>query len=380
MFLALKDLAFAKGRFALMATVITLVAALIVILSGMVSGLVDQNISGLKAVRATHITFELDRVPSYTNSFVDREMWTAFEKAPGVAAATPLGNTIFNARVLQKETAITLTLWGVVPGTFMEPDVAEGAAFNSDPRGVIVSQDLVEKGVAIGDVIKLDRVLTELKVIGTAASRNLGHVPIVYAPMDLWQEATYGPPGGPAPGDELPKALRDYASVIALQLKPDADMAAINKLDEETGTTTLSRINSYHAAPAYQEEVTSITAIKFFMIFVSALVVGAFFAVWTIQRTQEIGLVKALGATTSWLIRDALSQALILMLGSMAAGIAIGLSLGAWIATTRASFILVPEDVTRNMIFLLIAGMIGAALSIRRIGKVDPIIALGAER
>lgn len=380
MFLALKDLAFAKGRFALMAIVITLVAALIVILSGMVSGLVDQNISGLKSIRATHVAFELDRVPSYTNSFVDREMWTAFEKAPGIAAATPLGNTIFNARVLKKETAVTLTLWGVVPGTFMEPDVTEGAAFNSDPRGVIVSQDLVEKGVQIGDIIKLERVLTELKVIGTTASRNLGHVPIVYAPMDLWQEATYGPPGGPAPGDELPRALRDYASVIALQIKPDADMAAIKKLDGDTGTITLSRVESYNAAPAYQEEVTSVSAIKFFMIFVASLVVGAFFAVWTIQRTQEIGLIKALGATTWWLIRDALSQALILMLGSMVLGIAIGLSLGAWISTTRASFILIPEDVTRSMILLLVAGMVGAAASIRRIAKVDPIIALGAER
>jgi putative ABC transport system permease protein len=380
MFLALKDLAFAKGRFALMATVITLVAALIVILSGMVSGLVDQNISGIKAIKATHVAFELDRVPSYTNSFVDREMWTAFEKAPGVTAATPLGNAIFNARVLKKETAITLTLWGIVPGTFMEPEVTSGDAFNSDPRGVIVSQDLIEKGLAIGDVIKLERVLTELKVIGTAPSRNLGHVPIVYAPMDLWQEATYGPPGGPAPGDELPRALRDYASVIMVQLAPGADMAAIAKLDDETGTVTLSRTESYNAAPAYQEEVTSVSAIKFFMIFVAALLVGAFFAVWTIQRTQEIGLVKALGATTGWLIRDALSQALVLMAGSIAVGVAIGLAAGAWISTTRASFDLVPEDVARSMIYLLVAGMIGAAASIRGIAKVDPIIALGAER
>jgi putative ABC transport system permease protein len=108
--------------------------------------------------------------------------------------------------------------------------------------------------------------------------------------------------------------------------------------------------------------------------------VGAFFAVWTIQRTQEIGLVKALGATTGWLIRDALSQALVLMAGSIAVGVAIGLAAGAWISTTRASFDLVPEDVARSMIYLLVAGMIGAAASIRGIAKVDPIIALGAER
>jgi putative ABC transport system permease protein len=37
------------------------------------------------------------------------------------------------------------------------------------------------------------------------------------------------------------------------------------------------------------------------------LVIGAFFTVWTIQRTQEIGLLKALGASTGYLVRDALS-------------------------------------------------------------------------
>lgn len=97
---------------------------------------------------------------------------------------------------------------------------------------------------------------------------------------------------------------------------------------------------------------------------------------WTVQRTQEIGLVKALGASTGYLIRDALSQALILMTGSIAIGLIISFSAGAWIGTTRASFILIPADVFRSVVMLLIAGMIGAAASVRRIGRVDPIIAL----
>lgn len=169
-----------------------------------------------------------------------------------------------------------MAIWGILPGSFIEPEIDTGrAAFNSNPRSVIVAHDLIEKGVAVGDAIKLDQVLTELKVIGTAPSRNIDHVPSAYAPRDLWQEATYGPPGGSTPGDEFPKALRDYASVIALQLKPDADMVAINKLDDETNIRTVSRQDSYNA-PAYQEEVTSVSRIQFFMIFVSAFLVGVF--------------------------------------------------------------------------------------------------------
>jgi|TARA_B110000438_G_scaffold172429_1_gene164809 putative ABC transport system permease protein len=49
MFLALRDLAFAKGRFLLMATVIIMVALMMVLLTGLSIGLVDCNISGIRA-------------------------------------------------------------------------------------------------------------------------------------------------------------------------------------------------------------------------------------------------------------------------------------------------------------------------------------------
>ena len=49
MFLALRELTFARGRFALMGAVIALIAVLTVMLSGLASGLVNDGVSGLKA-------------------------------------------------------------------------------------------------------------------------------------------------------------------------------------------------------------------------------------------------------------------------------------------------------------------------------------------
>ena len=51
MFLAVRELSFARGRFALMGSVIALVAVLTVLLSGLATGLVDDGISGLRALR-----------------------------------------------------------------------------------------------------------------------------------------------------------------------------------------------------------------------------------------------------------------------------------------------------------------------------------------
>ena len=44
--------------------------------------------------------------------------------------------------------------------------------------------------------------------------------------------------------------------------------------------------------------------IQVFLFLISAVVIGAFFSIWTIQRTKEIGLVKALGASNAYLLRN----------------------------------------------------------------------------
>ena len=204
MFLALRDLKFAKGRFLLMGLVVVLVAFLTTFLSGLSSGLIKNNISGLMALDATHLAFEFSDKPSYRNSMVERYMWEGWQEVPGVKAVEPLGHTMFNARMPDDTSLDDVVLWGLNPGSFLEPELIDGEPLGRLENGVIVSKLLLDRGVKIGDTIVLDRVLTELEVIGTTAEYNIGHVPIIYAPMRIWQEATYGPPGGPPPGEKLP--------------------------------------------------------------------------------------------------------------------------------------------------------------------------------
>ena len=89
MFIALRDIAFAKGRFLLMTTVIVMVAIMMVMLTGLSSGLVDRNISGIRALPVTHMAFEFDDKPTWSNSMVERSMWEGWAAQPGVKSATP---------------------------------------------------------------------------------------------------------------------------------------------------------------------------------------------------------------------------------------------------------------------------------------------------
>ncbi|MFG2263633.1 ATP-binding cassette domain-containing protein [Streptomyces sp. NPDC048720] len=58
MFLALRDLRFARGRTALIGAVVAMIAVLGVILSGLASGLADAGVSSLRALPATHMAFD----------------------------------------------------------------------------------------------------------------------------------------------------------------------------------------------------------------------------------------------------------------------------------------------------------------------------------
>ena len=126
MFIALRDLRFAKGRFMLIGLVIALVAFLTTLLSGLASGLIKNNISGLIELDVTHLAFEYNNRPSYRNSMIDREMWEGWRATEGVRAAEPMGHTMFNARLPNDDPLDDVVLWGIEPGSFLEPAVLEG--------------------------------------------------------------------------------------------------------------------------------------------------------------------------------------------------------------------------------------------------------------
>ncbi|MFQ5633712.1 MAG: ABC transporter permease [Gammaproteobacteria bacterium] len=374
MFIAIRDLMFAKGRFLLMGTVVALVSFLVIILSGLSAGLVKANISGLMALPATHIAFEYTDHPSYRNTMVERYMWEGWADAAGVNLVEPMGHTVFNART-EEDKPIEIALWGLVPDSVAEPGVTSGEQLGGRENGVIISRDLLDDGIRIGDTITLDRVLTELVVVGIVdESRNIGHLPVIYAPLRKWQEATYGPPGGPPPGEELPDIVFDFVSIVLLQLDEGIDVAA---LDDANETITMDQLAYYAASTGYTSEVRSVQMIQSLLFVISAVVIGAFFSIWTIQRTKEIGLVKALGASNWYLIKDALGQAFVLIAAGTLVGVAFSLWFSSLVAGTELPFMLQTPTLVTAMSMLLIAGLVGAVMSVNRITRVDPIIALG---
>lgn len=376
MFLALRELRFARGRFALMGAVVALIAILVVLLSGLSVGLANDGVSGLQRMSATSFAFQQDvsTDAAFSRSVVEEDAVDVWADQEGVVAAAPFGNALVNART-DRGVEIDLALFGVETGSFLDPAIAFGSAELEEGQ-VVISSTAAEEGVEIGDTIILQPSEAELTVVDVLEDQHtFGHVDVGYLPLRSWQEAR----AGVRPGDVVPDRVYEEFTAVAVLLEDgaDVDLAAV---DEEAGTTSMTREQSFGASPGYTAETSTLQLIQWFLYAISALVVGAFFTVLTIQRRQEIAVLRALGASTRYLLRDSLVQSIVLLVISAGIGIGVGLALGAVVSSTSMPFALEAAPIIVATVLLLVLGLIGAAFAVVRITRVDPLAALGDSR
>lgn len=188
-----------------------------------------------------------------------------------------------------------------------------------------------------------------------------------------------GDPGRGTPGVEVGAEAYDRATAIALRAADGAELD-LEAGDADAGTTAASLDETFDGSPGYAAETLTLDLINAFLYVISALVVGAFFTVWTIQRKHEIAVARAMGASTSYLVRDALGQAAVLLAASTLAGFAVGIGFGTFLTSTPMPFALEAAPLALAAALLVGLGLIGAAASVGRIARIDPITALGGHR
>lgn len=367
MFVALRDLKHARGRFVLMSVVIVLITFLVTFLASLTAGLARESTSAVTDLPADHIAFSMPAdgdSPEFTASRIEADRWEAWADVDGVESADPLG--VATTRAETGGSTASVTALGVAEGTDLVPSGDDGEAGDVQPGTVVLTPGAADAlDAQVGDTVTLGG--AELTVAATVdADQSFSHTPVVWTSLDDWQDiGARGPAGqGDAP----------VATAVALTTSDDADLTAA---DDALGTTTVTTSEARSAVSSFAGENTSLTTMQAFLLVISALVVGAFFTVWTISRSGDIAVLKALGGSTGYLLRDALGQAAILLIGGVAIGT--GLSVAAAIllpdtvpVVLTAATTLVPAA------GLIVLGLVGAGVSVARITRIDPHAALAA--
>ena len=376
MFLALRELSFARGRFALMGSVVSLIGTLVVLLSGLSTGLVHDGVSGLQKLDVAAFAFEddVDKSAAFTRSSVTLDDVAAWKERPEVADAAPFGLALVNSRT-DANVDVDLALLGVDLGSWLAPTAASGSGL-AGPGEIVLTGTLADEGVAVGDIVTREQTGTTLKVVGLLEGQHtFGHVAIGYVDLATWQEVA----AGVRPGETVPERALERVTAVALR-GDDVGGDALAAGDATLGTTSLTLKQSFGASPGYTAETSTLMLIQAFLYAISALVIGAFFTVVTIQRKHEIAVLRAMGASTRYLLRDSLAQSAILLLLATSVGVGVGLLLGAWLSSTPMPFALDLGAIGLASGLTIVLGMLGAAVAVLRITRVDPLTALGGNR
>ncbi|HEY8547817.1 MAG TPA: ABC transporter permease [Acidimicrobiales bacterium] len=361
-FLALRDLRRGIRRFVLLGIVVALVALLSTVLSGLASGLVTDGISGLRALPLEHLAFQDGADATFSRSTLRGDAVEAFTAVDGVEA-TPIGATFVNATSPDGGPSIDIALFGVASDTFLVADDDAAAALDDGEPGLVLDAEMAEDGVEVGDRYVMGGSGVELPVVAFTDIGSYGHAPIAFVPLETWQQVQYG------------ADVDDRFSAVALRGASKADLQRAAGDDIEV----LTRTEAYAGSPGYTAETTTMTLIRGFLLVISALVVGAFFTVLTVQRTRQIGLLKAMGAGNGYVARDAVGQMTILVALATGVGVAVGIGIVGALAGTDAPVELDPPSVATVAVLLVASGVIGSLVAIRRITQVEPAIALGVE-
>lgn len=367
MFLALRDIRFAKGRFALMGSVVALITLLLVMLSGLTAGLGNQNTSALAkmggAAPVSQIVFgapgDNDAKVSFTESEVTAAQAKTWADTPGVASAVPVG---VNQTRLQAKGATKGTTNVAVFGVGAGGNEAGIAPSNVGDDTIVIGAGVAkELNLAAGDMVTLAGV--DLKVSAVVPDQWYSHTAVVWTSLPAWTKLAH---------ISDPNQL---ATVLAVTFDAGSTVN-VDSANAAAGTVSTTRTGSFAGLGGYKSENGSLMMMQAFLYGISALVIVAFLTVWTVQRTRDIAVLKAMGASGSYLLRDALTQAAIVLLAGAALGGAVGI-VGGFFAAQAAPFLLTPATTLLPIVGIVVLGLLGAAAAVRNVTKVDALIALG---
>ncbi|GAA2098812.1 ABC transporter permease [Brevibacterium salitolerans] len=369
MFIAWRDMRFARGRFALITAVVLLITLLIGLLAGLTGGLAQQNISAVQALGGERIVLAgtasgadgdaAEAEPaSFSESRISADEVRTWEDARAVSGVRAVGITQFAAE--HGETGSSVALLG---GTADSPAGSGRAVLSSGAAEDLSASD--------GDTITV--LGLDLRVTVMDEERWYAHTPAVYLTLEDWQEMQLrlGQPETAATALVIGSATAAEGGATAED--------GIEDLERTTGTQAVTPLNALLAISSFRSEIGSLLMMAGMLFGISALVIGAFFTVWTMQRQADVAVLRALGAPASALLRDALGQSLVVLVAGVLTGIGITAALGT-VISTAVPFVVTWYTTALPAALMVVLGAAGAAFALRQVTRVDPLTALGSAR
>lgn len=356
MYLAIKEMRYAKLRYGLIIAIMFLVAYVVFMLSGLAIGLANQFDQGIVDWQADHVVLAKDANKSFAASQLKRsdlDQVTTDEKAP-------IG--LYNGAVSEKGKKLDITVFGTTEEAFLLPKLTKGKMFTKNNE-IVVSENLAEEGFKIGDKVKIGKYATKLTIVGIAPKSYYAVTPVIYTDLDTWTKIKY---------NDTPYAENGQKPLNAIVTKGKTTIAK----DADENLQKLPVADFINSLPGYSAQNLTLNAMIYFLFVIVAAIVGIFMYVITMQKTSIFGVMKAQGISNGLIANSIIAQAF--LVGVFGVVLAFAAAWGTSFVLPKAMPFLV--SLSQWGLYsgvLILVAVLGGLFSIRTVAKVDPITAIG---
>ncbi len=377
--LAFKEFWRNKGRFFMVSLVIALITTLVLFIDGLAQGLGGGNIEYLKKLDAELVLFQENTDLSTSTSRLGWSRRKDIRRVDGVQDVGLIGFSRASIVFEDGREPLGISFIGVEPGRPGEPPALEGHQLKSkrSKEAVIGRNVALRTGLLVGDRFTIksiqgtDEEFYTLSVVGISDGQQSFLQPSVFAPYATWDRMK--PQAAVNNGDE-----EVIFNVAAVQLEDGVEPVAMAQALESKvkKTEVVDLVTAYEATPGYAEQQSTLSTIRIFTLLIGVLVLGGFFQIQTLQKVAQIGMLKAIGASTLTIAVAFVMQIMLTTVLGVAIGTAgtFGLSLG---LPPTVPIIFTPQSALVAIASLLVIGPMAGLISLVVLLRVEPLTALG---
>ena len=356
MFLAIKEMRYAKLRYGLIIGIMFLIGYVVFMLSGLASGLAEEFKKAIDDWGAQEIVLSEDANQVFAASQLTRgdlQYIDVKEKAPiGLYSGAVKGKNKENVAV-----------FGTTNDAFLLPKLTKGQIFTKENE-IIISQNLAKDTYKVGDKLKIGSYDQDLTIVGIFPDTYYTVSPVIYTNLATWTHLKFG---------NQPFASESQAPINAIVTK---EKATINQAAASKTLQKLAIPEFIDSLPGYSAQNMTLNAMVYFLFLVVAAVVGIFMYVITLQKTAIFGVMKAQGIRNTFIAKSLIAQSFIVgVIGVLLAVVFAYLT--SLILPSAMPFAIFWNQWLLYSGVLIVVGMLGGVFSVRTIAKVDPITAIG---
>ncbi|MBS9339173.1 ABC transporter permease [Fructobacillus sp. M2-14] len=349
MFLAINEMKKEKLRYGLVIGVILLVAYLIFILSALAAGLSSQNTAAVDSWQAKSVVMSKDANGNLAQSLI-KESDLPEKQAKDTDLVGLAQGIIKNDQDRQSATYI---------GTKAQSNLKQSIKLTAgrtyhDSNEVVLSNKLEAQGFKLNQKIKIGMSDQEFTVVGFAKNAVYNMAPVVYGDLSNWA-------GIKGVGNQF------------------AGSGLISKEQLKAGNDNLQSYDKqelFNKMPGYSAQNQTFLFMIAFLIVISVVIVAIFLYILTVQKLENLAVLRAQGIPSAYLIKNTLGQTVLMMVLAVVLGAV--LAAGTALAIPASAPILFdPKLMVVTGLALIITGIIGAIIPMRIIAKIDPVTVIG---